>query len=40
VTARQYGVAGIVGVAGWVLANLLLHVLDPEHTVVDNVLSE
>ncbi len=39
-TARQYGVIGIIGVAGWVLANLLLHVLDPELNVVDNVMSE
>jgi hypothetical protein len=36
-TARTYGVLGIVGVVGWVLASLLLHVLDPELSVVDNV---
>jgi hypothetical membrane protein len=39
-TARRYGVIGIVGVAGWVLANLLLHVLAPELSVVDTVMSE
>lgn len=39
-TARRYGVIGVVGVAGWVLANLLLHVLDPELSVVDTVMSE
>lgn len=39
-TARRYGVIGIVGVSGWVLANLLLHVLDPELSVADNVMSE
>lgn len=39
-TARQYGVIGIVGVSGWVLANLVLHVLDPDLSVVDNVMSE
>ena len=39
-TARQYGTVGIVGVGGWVLANLLLHVLVPELSVVDNTLSE
>ena len=39
-TARQYGTIGIVGLAGWVLANLLLHVLDPELSVVNTTTSE
>jgi hypothetical protein len=39
-TARQYGTIGIVGVAGWVLANLLLHVLDPGLSVVKTTTSE
>jgi hypothetical protein len=39
-TARLYGTIGIVGVGGWVLANLLLHVLVPELSVVNNTLSE
>ncbi len=39
-TARQYGVIGMIGVAGWLLVNAVLHVLDPELSVVDNVMSE
>ena len=39
-TARQYGVIGIVGVAAWVLGDLLLHVLDPELSPVDNTTSQ
>jgi hypothetical protein len=39
-TARQYGTIGIVGVTGWVLANLLLHVLDPGLSVMNTTTSE
>ncbi len=39
-TAKRYGLIGIGGVVVWVVANLVLHLLDPELSVVGNTTSE
>jgi hypothetical membrane protein len=40
VSDRQYGTIGIVGVSVFLLANVALHFLDPDLSVVDTVLSD
>ena len=39
-SAKQYGTLGIVGVAGYLLANIALHFLDPNLSIVNTHLSD
>lgn len=39
-SAKQYGILGIVGVASYLAANLALHILDPDLSIVETTISE